>query len=141
MKKRILCFLTAAVLILLPWAAPALEEDDEDECFHQNKDYINMKEAEVNVPGYTGDYVCLDCGLVILKGEVIPALDPPVGEAMDGSLDGDGESGTGETGNTGNPDVSEDPAVPASSDPSSSSDPPVVSCYPDPFSVGIRIVD
>ena len=117
MKKRILCFLTAAVLILLPWAAPA--EDEDDECLHPNKDLVNAKEPEVGVPGYTGDYVCPDCHAVLKKGDIIPALEPSVGEAMDGSLDEDGETG-GDGSSTGSEEL---PVIPASSDPQPESQP------------------
>ena len=117
MKKRILCFLTAAVLILLPWAAPA--EDEDDECLHPNKDLVNAKEPEVGVPGYTGDYVCPDCHAVLKKGDIIPALEPSVGKAMDGSLDEDGETG-GDGSSTGSEEL---PVIPASSDPQPESQP------------------
>lgn len=116
MKKRILCFLTAAVLVLLPLAAPA---EDDDECLHPNKDLVNAKEPEVGVPGYTGDYVCPDCHAVLKKGDIIPALEPSVGEAMDGSLDEDGETG-GDDSSTGSEEL---PVIPASSDPQSESQP------------------
>ena len=91
MTKRILCFLTAAVLVLLPWTAPA-EEEEEEECLHKHKDTVGYVAPAVNVPGYSGDYVCLDCHAVLRKGNVLPALEAPAGEAMDGSLDKTGGS-------------------------------------------------
>ncbi len=107
MKKRVLCFLTAAILALLPWAAPA--EEDDEECRHEHKDTVRYVAPAVGVPGYSGDYACLDCGFVFQKGDVIPAVDEPVGAVMAGSQDdNDGNDTDG---------LIEPAVIPAASDP------------------------
>ncbi len=108
MKKRVLCFLTAAVLALLPWAAPA-EDGDDEECRHEHKDTVRYVAPAVGVPGYSGDYACLDCGFVFQKGDVIPAVDDPVGAVMAGGQD---DSGGNDTDGLTEPAV-----IPAVSDP------------------------
>ena len=100
MRMRILCFLTAAVLILLPWTAPA----EKDECLHKHWELRNAKEADIGVPGYTGDKYCLDCHTVFQRGSNTPALEPPAGAALDGSQDQAGDSsGSGSSGQSGKP--------------------------------------
>lgn len=91
MMKRALCFLTAAVLLLLPWIAPA-EEDDE--CLHTPaSQYVKhgAVPADVGQPGYSGDWYCPLCGAKMAAGYEIPALEPPVGAAMDGQQDQENE--------------------------------------------------
>ena len=109
MEKRFLCFVTAAALFLLPWAAPA--ENEGGECLHRNKNTVGYIEPDIGKPGYSGDFVCLDCNAVLRKGDVIPALEEPIGSAMDGSRDGPGQNGSGETG--GSSAASEEPDGPA----------------------------
>ena len=98
MKKRILCFLTAAVLILMPWIAPA----EQDECLHKHWELRNVKSADIGVPGYTGDKYCLDCHSVFQRGKNTPALEPPAGAELDGSQDHAGDSsGSKSSGQSG----------------------------------------
>ena len=89
MSKRILCLLTAAILLLLPWASLA----EDDECLHKHWELRNVKNADVGVPGYTGDKYCLDCHTIFQRGKETPALEPPAGSALDGSQDQSGTSG------------------------------------------------
>ena len=68
MKKRVLCFLTAAVLALVPWAAPA------DPCLHSDPvDYVarGYVEPQPGQPGYSGDLVCPYCGAVMVPGGIL----------------------------------------------------------------------
>ncbi len=114
MMKRALCFLTAAVLLLLPWIAPA-EEDDE--CLHTPaSQYVKRGAvpADVGQPGYSGDWYCPLCGAKMAAGYEIPALEPPVGAAMDGQQDQEnGENETPVTVPESNPSVQGDtPAQP-----------------------------
>ena len=74
MKKRALCFLTAAVLLLLlPCASPA------DGCDHVTRpsEWIlqGYVDPQPGVPGYSGDFCCPICGAVKKKGQPIAALD------------------------------------------------------------------
>ncbi len=50
--------------------APSLDYIDLEEivCEHNNTELINVKEAELGVPGYTGDTYCNDCQRVIVLG-------------------------------------------------------------------------
>ena len=115
MMKRALCFLTAAVLLLLPWIAPA-EEDDE--CLHTPaSQYVKRGAvpADVGQPGYSGDWYCPLCGAKMADGYEIPALEPPVGAAMDGQQD----QGNGETGAE-----PETPVTPPENDPPVQGDTP-----------------
>ena len=76
MKKRALCFLTAAILFLLPWAAPA------DGCLHSDPSAYVVRgrvEPQVGVAGYSGDYYCPLCGAKMVSGHPLPALEPPAG--------------------------------------------------------------
>lgn len=43
-------------------------------CRHYSRTSQNWKEATCTEPGYTGDEVCVDCGEVLERGEVEPAL-------------------------------------------------------------------
>ena len=78
MSRRILFFLTAAVLILLPFC-PALA------CEHYDTGLVSGSQLvkrgyiapQVGVPGYSGDFCCPTCGAVIFSGKEIPALEPP----------------------------------------------------------------
>lgn len=123
MIKRSLCFLTAMVLLLLPWAAPA---EEEDECLHTPaSQYLKRGavEADVGRPGYSGDWYCPLCGAKMASGYEIPALEPPVGAAMAGSTD---EEPGGETG--GEPETPAAPAqegAPAQGEPPAQPEPPV----------------
>ena len=77
MTKRILCFLSALLLALLPaWAAA--------DCSHHNEDGVPYPmfpqgyiPPQVGVPGYTGDQCCTNCGAIVIRGSEIPALLPP----------------------------------------------------------------
>lgn len=55
-------------------------------CHHYNQTFRNETWATCTEDGYTGDYICLDCGEIMEKGEVIPALghvvDPYDGSCM-----------------------------------------------------------
>ena len=99
MSKRILCLLTAAILLLLPWASPA----EDDECLHKHWELRNVKKADVGVPGYTGDKYCLDCHTVFQRGKETPALESPAGSALDGSQDQSGDSSESGSGQSGKP--------------------------------------
>ena len=73
MKKRALCFLTAAVLLLLlPCASPA------DGCDHVTKpsEWIlqGYVDPQPGVPGYSGDFCCPVCGAVKKRGEPLAPL-------------------------------------------------------------------
>ena len=107
MKKRALCFLTAAVLVLLlPCASPA------DGCEHQFRPtewiLVGYVAPQPGVPGYSGDFCCPNCGAVMQKGQEIaaieieepepepdvPAADPDPPAAADSPADvGSGEQG------------------------------------------------
>ncbi len=43
-------------------------------CIHENTEVDNVKAATCTEEGYTGDIYCSDCGELVAKGEVIPAL-------------------------------------------------------------------
>ena len=81
MKKRVLCFLTAAVLaMLLPVLGFA--------CVHYNdtvepKDLVTRGyvEPQIGVPGYSGDLCCPVCGEVIVPGKPLPAKTSPSGSS------------------------------------------------------------
>ena len=77
MFKRGLCFLTAAVFLLL---APAPGHA----CEHYGPDTPKSKlvrkgyvEPQVGVPGYTGDYHCPVCDAIVIKGKPLAAADDP----------------------------------------------------------------
>ena len=86
MKKRALCFLAAAVLLLLlPCASPA------DGCDHAIKpsEWIlqGYVDPQPGVPGYSGDFCCPVCGAVKQRGQQIapqeivePEPDAPASE-------------------------------------------------------------
>ena len=86
MKKRALCFLAAAVLLLLlPCASPA------DGCDHVTKpsEWIlqGYVDPQPGVPGYSGDFCCPVCGAVKQRGQQIapqeivePEPDAPASE-------------------------------------------------------------
>ena len=86
MKKRALCFLTAAVLLLLlPCASPA------DGCDHVTKpsEWIlqGYVDPQPGIPGYSGDFCCPVCGAVKQRGQQIapqeivePEPDAPASE-------------------------------------------------------------
>ena len=42
-------------------------------CTHENTQLSGNVAATCTEPGYTGDMVCIDCGIVITEGEVLPA--------------------------------------------------------------------
>ena len=42
-------------------------------CTHENTQLSGNDAATCTEPGYTGDIVCVDCGIVITEGEVLPA--------------------------------------------------------------------
>lgn len=90
MIRRILCFLTATVMILLPWAAPAVEEDEE-ECLHLHWEVRNSKPADVGVPGYSGDKYCLDCHRIFERGRNTLPLEPNKGEDLANQINKDNE--------------------------------------------------
>ncbi len=83
MKKRILCFMTAAVLILLPWNAPAeLCEDGHAD----PADYyvVGAREPTETEPGYSGDFYCPVCKTLMVRGWKIDPLPPSGGNAQTG---------------------------------------------------------
>lgn len=43
-------------------------------CHHENFEPQNMKSPTCTEPGYSGDGICTDCGVVIWDGENLPAL-------------------------------------------------------------------
>ncbi len=47
---------------------------DKVTCTHEHTEIRDAKDAELDVPGYTGDTWCLDCGKKIATGTEIPAL-------------------------------------------------------------------
>lgn len=47
---------------------------DKASCGHEATEVQNEKEATNTEDGYSGDVVCLDCGEIISKGEIIPAF-------------------------------------------------------------------
>ena len=90
MKKRILCFLTAAVLAL--WAAPAFACDHTQDGEPVGYVLRNHVEPQVGVEGYSGDFCCPLCGAVMVPGQSLPALQPPAGPS-DGTGDTVGDGG------------------------------------------------
>ncbi len=68
MKKRVLFFLTAAVMLLASASGLA--------CVHYDKSIVEAKdlklrghvEPEIGVPGYSGDLCCPVCGEVVIPG-------------------------------------------------------------------------
>ena len=50
-------------------------EGEEPVCEHAETEVKDAKEAQIGVPGYTGDKYCVDCGELIEKGTEIPALE------------------------------------------------------------------
>ena len=98
MKKRILCFLTAAVLAL--WAAPAFACDHTQDGEPVGYVLRNHVEPQVGVEGYSGDFCCPLCGAVMVPGQSLPALQPPAGPS----------DGTGDTGGDGGQTLPETPA-------------------------------
>lgn len=92
MKKRIVCFIMAAVLMLLAYPAFA--------CSHRNEDGEPLEYVlkgyiapQIGVPGYSGDFCCPRCGAVIIPGAQIAALEEPSGPG----------SGTNPSGPTADP--------------------------------------
>ena len=79
MSRRVLCFLTAAVLCLLPFC-PALAA-----CEHYTNGIVSGSDLvlrgyvapQVGVPGYSGDFCCPMCGAIAIRGQTLPALEPP----------------------------------------------------------------
>lgn len=53
---------------------PGYVEQVPVEFTHDNTELRNEKAATCTEPGYTGDTYCKDCGLLIRRGELIPAL-------------------------------------------------------------------
>lgn len=91
MKKRVLCFLTAVLVMFLPVLGFA--------CVHYNdtvepKDLITKGfiEPQVGVPGYSGDLCCPICGEVIVPGKSLPAKTSPSGSS--GNTEKPEETGT-----------------------------------------------
>ena len=80
MKKRVFCFLTAAVMLLLLLPAPALACDHTDEdgepLKYVKKGYVA---PQIGKPGYSGDLCCPKCGAVVIPGAALPALEEPAG--------------------------------------------------------------
>ena len=79
MFKRGLCFLTAAVFLLLLAPVPG------HACEHYGPDTPKSKlvrkgyvEPQVGVPGYTGDYHCPVCDAIVIKGKPLAAADDEV---------------------------------------------------------------
>ena len=77
MTKRILCFLSALLLSLLPALTLA-------DCTHADENGVpyglvprGYVAPQVGVPGYSGDQCCASCGAVLIRGSEIPALLPP----------------------------------------------------------------
>ena len=79
MNRRVLCFLTAAVLSLLPFC-PALAA-----CEHYTNGIVSGSDLvlsgyvapQVGVPGYSGDFCCPICWAIAIRGQTLPALEPP----------------------------------------------------------------
>ena len=49
--------------------------DEYVDCYHEHTEVRDAVEATATTDGYTGDTYCLDCGLKLASGEVIPKLD------------------------------------------------------------------
>ena len=75
MNKRVLCFVAAAVLILLPWSAPAelCEDGHADPTEYYTVGAYDPTETE---PGYSGDFYCPVCGALMMHGWTIDPLPP-----------------------------------------------------------------
>lgn len=85
MSRRILFFLTAAVLILLPFCpAMACEHYDTGQVTGSQLVRRGYTAPQVGVPGYSGDLCCPTCGAVIFGGKELPALEPPGGPGTQG---------------------------------------------------------
>ena len=102
MKRRILCFLTAALLAaVLPVSGSA--------CEHYNvtvwtrdlvtKGYVD---PQIGVSGYSGDLCCPVCGEVIIPGKQLPPREDPAGVS----------GGSGKPAEPGNTEQHETPAKP-----------------------------
>ena len=74
MRKRLL---TVFLIIL---ALTLLFAGCNKTCMHENQQTETMYDATCDTTGYTGNVVCLDCGVIVQEGETIPALghDPVV---------------------------------------------------------------
>lgn len=83
MKKRILCFVTAAALTLLPWPAPAelCEDGHADPSAYYTVGAIDPTETE---PGYSGDFYCPVCHTLMVHGWRIDPLPPSGGNGKTG---------------------------------------------------------
>ena len=75
-------------------------EGEEPVCEHAETEVKDAKEAQIGVPGYTGDKYCVDCGELIEKGTEIPALedDTTGGGTTGGSTTGGSTTGGSTTG-------------------------------------------
>ena len=82
-------------------------EGEEPVCEHAETEVKDAKEAQIGVPGYTGDKYCVDCGELIEKGTEIPALED---DTTGGGTTGGGTTGGSTTGGstTGGDDTTGD---------------------------------
>ena len=102
MKRRVLCFLTAALLAaVLPASGFA--------CEHYNvtvwpRDLVTngYVDPQIGVPGYSGDLCCPVCGDVIIPGKQLPPRKNPAGTS----------GGSGKPSETENAEQHETPAKP-----------------------------
>ena len=125
MNKRVLCFLTALLLVLPGIASPAGVCDHLD----PNNNYlpypyevIGATEAKPGVPGYSGDACCSNCHAVIYPGFVTYAEDPDLRDPTRPSGQDEGpedpdKPDTPDTPDTPNtPDTPENPDNPVNPD-------------------------
>ena len=88
MKKRLLCLLTAAMLILLILPIPAMACDHTDEngepLKYVKKGYVA---PQIGKQGFSGDLCCPKCGAVVIPGKTLAALEEPAGPGSTGQTE------------------------------------------------------
>ena len=115
MKKSILCFVTTAILILLPWSAPAeLCEDGHAD----PADYIvvGARQPTESESGYSGDYYCPVCRTLMVRGWTIDPLPPSAGNGETGQP-AVGTGSSQEEGSGEQEDPEKDPVKPDKQEP------------------------
>ena len=135
MNKRVLCLLTALLLVLPSAASPSAA------CDHFRPDGIRYDtyldgyvEPQAGVPGYSGDFRCSNCGEIVYPGYELYAEDyyncinPPADKPDPRIPDTSAQSGGSSEADPGDSDQPSDPATPAETDPQ---DPPAASDDPD----------
>jgi len=105
--KRLLCFLAAVILLVLPLTAPA--EDGDEGCSHPKRSIylVGAVAAQPGIPGYSGDAYCGVCKQLVSKGHKTYAEESNGPTTLDDSNPGpDPDAGgiQGETPSSGRTD-------------------------------------